>query len=126
MGPNYQETSPLHRIYNYFSIIISYFGFVDYTFVILIFLQISFVLILFLLFCLSLYLTDLWIGHDQLELQGLDGDETVDTTLARSASPDYRSASSMDRTRNYGVLAYSGTTLLRFSDNVLIQSKLHV
>lgn len=51
---------------------------------------------------------DLWIGHDQLELKGIDVDETVDTTLARSASPDYRSASSMDRTRNYGVLAYSG------------------
>ena len=51
---------------------------------------------------------DLWIGHDQLELKGIDGDETVDTTLARSNSPDYRSASSMDRTRNYGVLAYSG------------------
>ncbi len=54
---------------------------------------------------------DLWIGHDQLELKGIDGDETVDTTLARSTSPDYRSASSMDRTRNYGVLAYSGNCL---------------
>ena len=60
---------------------------------------------------------DLWIGHDQLELKGIDGDETVDTTLARSNSPDYRSASSMDRTRNYGVLAYSGNFALNFSLN---------
>ena len=71
---------------------------------------------------------DLWIGHDQLELKGIDGDETVDTTLARSTSPDYRSASSMDRTRNYGVLAYSGEQkfqrfCLLFADSVIFCSK---
>ena len=52
---------------------------------------------------------DLWIGHDQLELKAMDGDETGETTLSRS-TPDYRSASSMDRSRNY-VMPYSGTLL---------------
>jgi neogenin len=48
---------------------------------------------------------DLWIGHDQLELQDISDeagsaicDETGDTSLARS-TPDYRST--MERTRNY-------------------------
>ena len=49
---------------------------------------------------------DLWIGHDQLELKAMDGDETGETTLSRS-TPDYRSASSMDRSRNY-IIPYSG------------------
>ena len=49
---------------------------------------------------------DLWIGHDQLELKAMDGDETGETTLSRS-TPDYRSASSMDRSRNY-IMPYSG------------------
>ncbi|CAB4066847.1 NEO1 [Lepeophtheirus salmonis] len=44
---------------------------------------------------------DLWIGHDQLELKAIDGDETGETTLGRS-TPDYRSASSMDRSRFNG------------------------
>ena len=52
---------------------------------------------------------DLWIGHDQLELKAMDGDETGETTLSRS-TPDYRSASSMDRSRNY-VMPYSGKSL---------------
>ena len=47
---------------------------------------------------------DLWIGHDQLELKAIDGDETGETTLSTS---DYRSASSMDRSRNY-IIPYSG------------------
>jgi hypothetical protein len=48
---------------------------------------------------------DLWIGHDQLELKAMDGDETGETTLSRSS--EYRSASSMDRSRNY-IIPYSG------------------
>ena len=52
---------------------------------------------------------DLWIGHDQLELKELDGDETTET-IARS-TPDYRSGASSivdgGRTRNY-ITPYSG------------------
>ena len=49
---------------------------------------------------------DLWIGHDQLELKELDGDETGDTSIAARSTPDYRST--IDRSRNY-IQAYSGT-----------------
>ena len=49
---------------------------------------------------------DLWIGHDQLELKAMDGDETGETTLSRSTH-DYRSNSSMDGSRNY-IMPYSG------------------
>ena len=51
---------------------------------------------------------DLWIGHDQLELKEMD--ETGETSLARS-TPDYRSASSMDRSRNY-INPYSGKNII--------------
>ena len=53
---------------------------------------------------------DLWIGHDQLELKSMpeEGDETGETSIARSTpTVDYRSASSMDRSRNY-IHPYSG------------------
>jgi len=60
---------------------------------------------------MNLVYLDLWIGHDQLELKGIEEDETLNTTLARSASPDYRSASSMDRTRGYPLHPYSGKTM---------------
>ncbi len=53
--------------------------------------------------------SDLWLAHDQMELKALDGDETGETSLARSSPIDYRSASSMDRSRNFG-LPYSGRT----------------
>ena len=49
---------------------------------------------------------DLWIGHDQLELKAMDGDETGETTLSRSTH-DYRSNSSIDGSRNY-IMPYSG------------------
>ena len=54
---------------------------------------------------------DLWIGHDQLELKAMDVDETGDTTLSSRLTPDYRSASSMDRSRNY-IMPYSGKCIL--------------
>ena len=63
---------------------------------------------------------DLWIGHDQLELKAMDGDETGETTLSRS-TPDYRSASSMDRSRNY-VMPYSGKLLHAKSFLVLVHT----
>ena len=51
---------------------------------------------------------DLWMGHDQLELKSMDdGDETGETSIPRSTPVDYRSASSMDRSRNF-ILPYSG------------------
>ncbi len=65
---------------------------------------------------------ELWLGHDQLELKALeeDADETGDTSIARSTpTVDYRSASSMDRSRNY-IMPYSGQFGIVFCNTVYV------